>query len=578
MPLFNEQGIPEILKNKKNWVCWKPVKKKTNQGIKKTTKIPVSPLTGMSVSVTDSNGWQTFDTAKAYALKNNLGIGFCFDGEFTGIDLDDCINPHSSVPLMWANKFNSYQEISQSGNGLHIILSGDSGLERGRKKGNYEIYDKERFFAITGDVYKNRTEIEPTDYELIDEFVSFIDGLQSSDNVDRSQNNVVSIGNFSAIGGFSLNSYEYLQKNNLIDSFEEITEILGNDKFINTWNGNRPDLDARNGGFDTSSYLQSLANYFVSFDWPRQVIVDHLRLWLFNHSDKPDKIDRLDIYQRALYKAMDREAKTDRSTDNASQATTRTDQEKPKADLDTGPTAQTQESAKEKLGGSARADSAHGVQIDGNSRPADEAKEEKAQVATVNALDYIRSKLKTPIKRIIQEGINKPIYSVILDDGQVFIINGTTSIHSIQTWKNIAFESGNKSPPLSKKQWPEFINAVATVIERYINPDDSLQSDVQYHIDFIANRAMREIQESSGDIITAIQEKRPIITTDGHLVINGHDFLNSYNSMRFQKITQRQLCSVLRIIGAEETKILRRPASYRGWKIKLRHNMELVRS
>src|SRR5699024_6829979 len=43
----------------------------------------------------------------------------------------------------------SYAEISPSGNGIHIIVKGELPA-KGRRRGNVEIYDKGRFFTMTG--------------------------------------------------------------------------------------------------------------------------------------------------------------------------------------------------------------------------------------------------------------------------------------------------------------------------------------------------------------------------------------------------------------------------------------------
>ena len=58
------------------------------------------------------------------------------------------------LELEFIDKINSYTERSVSGKGIHIICYGR--LPEGRRrKGKFEMYDKDRFFAFTGDAIKN---------------------------------------------------------------------------------------------------------------------------------------------------------------------------------------------------------------------------------------------------------------------------------------------------------------------------------------------------------------------------------------------------------------------------------------
>jgi primase-polymerase (primpol)-like protein len=47
--------------------------------------------------------------------------------------------------------FDSYSEISFSGNGLHIIVEGE--IPSGRRRGCIEMYDNARFFTVTGNSF-----------------------------------------------------------------------------------------------------------------------------------------------------------------------------------------------------------------------------------------------------------------------------------------------------------------------------------------------------------------------------------------------------------------------------------------
>lgn len=105
--------------------------------------------------------WSTFkDALAAYeaAEPPYSGIGFVFSSgdPYTGIDLDDCRNPETGAIAPWAQRIidrvqEGYIETSPSRTGVHIIVEGtvrDGGL----RKGPIEMYSRERFFTITGEV------------------------------------------------------------------------------------------------------------------------------------------------------------------------------------------------------------------------------------------------------------------------------------------------------------------------------------------------------------------------------------------------------------------------------------------
>lgn len=145
MAINKFKNIPSELKELKQWVCWRKVKLKEG---KKISKIPINPYNGKGARSNDNSTWSDYDTAVNAIKQFNLdGIGFMFDNGYFGIDLDDC---DDNLKNEFINTIQSYTEFSQSGNGIHIICKGK--LPDGqRRKGNVEMYDKARFFVMTGD-------------------------------------------------------------------------------------------------------------------------------------------------------------------------------------------------------------------------------------------------------------------------------------------------------------------------------------------------------------------------------------------------------------------------------------------
>jgi len=137
-------NIPLELRELKNWVCWKKITLENN----KTTKIPINPNTGSNAMANNANTWGTFEQALDGFKKYNLaGIGFMFQFPYFGVDLD---NPTDELKIEFISTLNSYTEISQSGNGIHIICKGKL-PEGSRRKNGIEMYDSNRFFVMTGE-------------------------------------------------------------------------------------------------------------------------------------------------------------------------------------------------------------------------------------------------------------------------------------------------------------------------------------------------------------------------------------------------------------------------------------------
>lgn len=143
------ESIPSELKALKNWVCWDD------------SKLPKNPKTGGNAMSNNPSTWSDFDTAvKAIDKYKFSGIGFVFDGsnKYFGVDLDKCIDDTDFVDE-FVEGLQSYNEISKSGNGIHIICKGTL-PDGNRRRGRVEMYSEGRYFIMTGKQYNDRyTEI-----------------------------------------------------------------------------------------------------------------------------------------------------------------------------------------------------------------------------------------------------------------------------------------------------------------------------------------------------------------------------------------------------------------------------------
>ncbi|MGE6577402.1 DUF3987 domain-containing protein [Paenibacillus xylanexedens] len=177
--------IPKSIREVKQWVLWSFQETKGE----KLAKVPCN-IAGVRANPLEIENHYTFDEAlymlndlETFNCSNEIfdGIGFVFieNGGYTGIDLDDCVNPETGEIQEWAqeiiNELKSYTEYSVSGSGFHMIVKGK--LPGNRKRiGNIEMYDSKRFFVVTG----NRTGDFPEVMERQDELTALYNRVFSN--------------------------------------------------------------------------------------------------------------------------------------------------------------------------------------------------------------------------------------------------------------------------------------------------------------------------------------------------------------------------------------------------------------
>ncbi|BBL79307.1 hypothetical protein RxyAA322_11610 [Rubrobacter xylanophilus] len=139
------------LRDLRQWVCWR-----SEEQMGRKTKVPYSPSTGARARADDPETWGTLSEARDAARERGYdGIGFVFTASdpFCGVDLDSCVDPETGEVEPWAREIvehlSSYTEISPSGRGLHVLVRARL-PEGGRRKGRVEMYDRGRFFTVTG--------------------------------------------------------------------------------------------------------------------------------------------------------------------------------------------------------------------------------------------------------------------------------------------------------------------------------------------------------------------------------------------------------------------------------------------
>ena len=147
------QNMPIELREYKQWLWFKKIRKQDLKGKEKILKLPVSPITLKSYDWNNKDQWADFETAV-----NNLessgcdGLSFVLsrDDPFVCIDLDNVDNKKQD---MFINDFNgTYVEISQSGMGIHIFVKGEIEKNFNNQIEKVEMYQENRCIAMTGNI------------------------------------------------------------------------------------------------------------------------------------------------------------------------------------------------------------------------------------------------------------------------------------------------------------------------------------------------------------------------------------------------------------------------------------------
>lgn len=144
--------VPGELKTLTQFVVWRY----EHRG-GKPTKVPYTPGSNRRASHSDPTTWRPFHQATR-ALKTGrwAGIGYVFaeDDFFCGADFDHVrdprtgiIEPHVAEKL---RRLDSYTEVSPSLSGMKVWVRAQLPGGRARKKPGLEVYDRKRFFTVTG--------------------------------------------------------------------------------------------------------------------------------------------------------------------------------------------------------------------------------------------------------------------------------------------------------------------------------------------------------------------------------------------------------------------------------------------
>jgi len=287
--MLDPSTVPQELRNKHQWVCWRKEEREAN-GRTKVDKIPITH-TGSPASHSDKLTWCGFEEARAASTREPgiAGVGFVFtpDDPYCGIDFDDCLSdgvPSDEI-LKWVERLDSWTEVSQSGRGLHVVVRATLPDGRGRKSGVVELYDRSRFFVVTGNDQGGRGIRNAQDVvdQLLAEYFSGSTARYSDSEFDRLKKEIE----------------EILKRGAQPFNAKKLSAFLENDqKFKSTWYRRRREWSDDDSA---SRYDAALAWHGLAADLSTEEIVSLITTHRELHNDDPKgKCGRSDYLARTI--------------------------------------------------------------------------------------------------------------------------------------------------------------------------------------------------------------------------------------------------------------------------------------
>ncbi len=256
-------GIPEELKKYPHWINWKLV-----DGEKR----PAKKL---------KTGHMTFEQAASKSEK--VGFVLSASDPFVCFDFDKCIEDGEITDPRVASvvkQLNSYTEISQSGTGLHVFVKGRKPGDRSRTdKGKVEIYDKDRFIAVTGNVFQGKSTIKRRP-RAIKEIYSEIFGDETSPSGADKASSPTSLPNCR-------------DKDDTLDRIHHSKDAFKFDEFLN---------EGARAGSDRSASDQSFFNMLAFYSRGNVEVMKEIA---FESALYRSKWDRTDYINRTINVALE---------------------------------------------------------------------------------------------------------------------------------------------------------------------------------------------------------------------------------------------------------------------------------
>lgn len=171
-----KKNIPKELQDTPQWIVYQKIPRTDRNGKTKTAKVPLSALTLSGKDWNTKDKWASFEQALSVLVNPKVdGLAFVLssDDPFACIDLDHAIEDDTlniQARAIIETFSNSYMELSQSKQGIHIFCKGRVPNNLNNQFKGVEIYQENHCIAMTGDVdskhLKGSRELVDYDKEL----------------------------------------------------------------------------------------------------------------------------------------------------------------------------------------------------------------------------------------------------------------------------------------------------------------------------------------------------------------------------------------------------------------------------
>jgi hypothetical protein len=198
---------------------------------------------------------------------------FSVDDPYCGVDLDDCVTPQGEVKA-WAqaiiDNLDTYAEISPSGTGVKLLVRATlpgKGLKKKHHDGEVEIYDRGRYFTLTGWHLKGTPESPQDAQEAV---VNLIETVTPTPKLKRVR-----------VDSTGLTADQVIEKAKAAKNADKFNALMGGDLSYN--------------GYDESSVDLALCNLigFYAGDQPDVIYEVITRSALMDEKwEREDYIDR----------------------------------------------------------------------------------------------------------------------------------------------------------------------------------------------------------------------------------------------------------------------------------------------
>lgn len=171
------EKIPAVLKDRDQWVLWRLIDRDGE-----LAKVPFG-IDGKPAKANDPATWAPYlKVSRSYKPERDAGIGYEFsaDDSFVGVDLDGCRDPETGTIAGWAKEIitllDTYAEVSPSQTGVKLFVVGELKSDWRKvvldvpkvcdKEPAIEVYDRGRYFAVTGWRLKGQVDPMPRQAQL----------------------------------------------------------------------------------------------------------------------------------------------------------------------------------------------------------------------------------------------------------------------------------------------------------------------------------------------------------------------------------------------------------------------------